>query len=108
MRIVTPDTLMNNQPTLVDDIVEEDDVLRPPKSVTKGRPRKGREKGGKELANKKRKRCSLCHEIGHTRPTCPMKENIDVTEVVSSSSNASRKKLTAKDFGLNPIFTVKY
>lgn len=103
-----PDTLMNNQPNLVDDIVEEDDVLCPPKSVPKGRPRKGREKGGKELVDKKRKRCSICKEIGHTKPTCQMKENIDVTEVVSSSSNVSRKKLTAKDFGLNPIFTVKY
>ncbi|GJV01026.1 protein FAR1-related sequence 11 [Tanacetum coccineum] len=50
-----PETLMNDQPNLVDDIAEEDDVLCPPKSATKGRKRKGREKGGKELANKKRK-----------------------------------------------------
>ncbi|GKA60139.1 protein FAR1-related sequence 11 [Tanacetum coccineum] len=103
-----PETLMNDQPNLVDDIAEEDDVLCPPKSTTKGRKRKGREKGGKELANKKRNKCRLCKEVGHTRPTCPNKENINVMQVVSSSSNVSRKKLSPKDFGLNPIFNVKY
>uniref|UniRef100_A0A803N035 Protein FAR1-RELATED SEQUENCE n=1 Tax=Chenopodium quinoa TaxID=63459 RepID=A0A803N035_CHEQI len=52
------------------------DVLCPPQSKTKGRPKKKREKGGKEVAKKKTKSCSICKQPGHTKPTCPYKENI--------------------------------
>lgn len=58
----------NNQLIVVDNIQEEDDVLPPPKSITKGRPRKRCLKGGKELGNKTSKKCSICKESGHTKP----------------------------------------
>ncbi|KAL2944266.1 Protein FAR1-RELATED SEQUENCE 11, partial [Bienertia sinuspersici] len=43
-------------------------VHLPPKSKSKGRPKKQCEKGGKELG-KKTKCCSLCKQAGHTKPT---------------------------------------
>ncbi|KAK1394922.1 hypothetical protein POM88_013978 [Heracleum sosnowskyi] len=78
-------------------------ILCPPKSTTKGRPRKRRIKGGKELT-KKTKTCSNCNIAGHTRPTCPDKENGNNSSHMSSKRN---KSLTS-ELELNHIFTVKY
>lgn len=55
--VLSNETLTNNQLITVENIPEENDVLYPPKSTTKGRPRKRRLKGGKELTNKKSKKC---------------------------------------------------
>ncbi|XP_071704218.1 protein FAR1-RELATED SEQUENCE 11-like [Rutidosis leptorrhynchoides] len=69
---------LDNQPVILGDLRDEEDVLCPPKSKTKGRPRKRRLKGGKELATKATKRCSICKESGHTKPTCKIYQNVDV------------------------------
>ncbi|XP_071718491.1 protein FAR1-RELATED SEQUENCE 11-like [Rutidosis leptorrhynchoides] len=69
---------LDNQPVILGDIRDEEDVSCPPKSKTKGRPRKRRLKGGKELATKATKRCSICKESGHTKPTCKIYQNVDV------------------------------
>ncbi|KAK8691041.1 hypothetical protein V6N13_074562 [Hibiscus sabdariffa] len=53
-----------------------DEVLPPPQSKKKGRPKKKRDKGGKELGKKLTKSCSICKQSGHTKPTCPSNENI--------------------------------
>jgi len=83
-------------------VEREDKVLCPPRSTTKGRPRKKRIRGGRETG-KQAKSCSLCREVGHTTPTCPMKENI----WVATSGVEKKKKTSASDLGLNPIFCVK-
>lgn len=84
-----------------------DIVLCPPKSATKGRPRKRRIKGGKEIV-KKSKTCSNCKIAGHTRPTCPGKENGNLLDKNSSHVPSKRNKSLTSDLGLNPIFNVKY
>ncbi|GJR64822.1 protein FAR1-related sequence 11 [Tanacetum coccineum] len=71
------ETSINNEDILLDNMPSADnDILCPPKSIPKGRLRKGREKGGKESATKGKNRCSLCKQRGHTRPKCPQKDNI--------------------------------
>nr|XP_043638100.1 protein FAR1-RELATED SEQUENCE 5-like [Erigeron canadensis] len=97
---------VSQEETFMDDQLEGGDILCPPKSVTKGRPKKRRLMGGKELANKTIKTCSICKESGHTKPTCSNKENNMV--LGTRSSNLSGKKCLASDIGLNPIFTLKY
>ncbi|XP_057248175.1 protein FAR1-RELATED SEQUENCE 11-like [Beta vulgaris subsp. vulgaris] len=87
-------------------------VLCPPKCKTKGRPPKRREQGGKELGKKKIKSCSICKQPGHTKPTCPHKENVfslnNMNEDATSTSPKQKKqKMMAADLGLNPIFTLK-
>lgn len=68
--------MMKEEVDLMDQADTDDNTLHlPPKSMTKGRPKKRREKGVKELG-KKSKCCSICKEPGHTKPTCPHKENI--------------------------------
>uniref|UniRef100_A0A803LWI9 Protein FAR1-RELATED SEQUENCE n=1 Tax=Chenopodium quinoa TaxID=63459 RepID=A0A803LWI9_CHEQI len=70
-----------------------DDVLCPPKSKTKGRPPKKRERGGKESGKKKTKCCSICKQPGHTKPTCPNKENIfSLNDTNEGTSSATQKK----------------
>lgn len=98
---------------------EEIVVLCPPPSKRKGRPKNKREKGGKELGLKKSKCCSLCKQPGHTKPTCPHKENIftlnDVDEGTSSisyqkdlsSTSMKKQKRIMEELGLNPVFTLK-
>nr|XP_043612259.1 protein FAR1-RELATED SEQUENCE 11-like [Erigeron canadensis] len=83
-------------------------ILCPPKSAVKGRPKKGRIKGGKEVASKTRNKCSICKELGHTRTTCHNKENIVDGENASSNQPAKRRKEMTHDLGLNPVFSLKY
>ncbi|KAL2935278.1 Protein FAR1-RELATED SEQUENCE 11 [Bienertia sinuspersici] len=106
-------------PTNNNEVGSEDVVLFPPPSKTKGRPKKRREKGGKETGMKKTKCCSICKQPGHTKPTCANKENFFTFDVVDAgiSSMSSQKDLsstlkrkqkqTSEDLGLNPIFTLK-
>ncbi|KAL2920931.1 Protein FAR1-RELATED SEQUENCE 11 [Bienertia sinuspersici] len=100
--IMTEEELMDDEPT---DVTT---VYLPPKSKTKGRPKKRREKGPKELG-KKTKSCSICKQPGHTKPTCPHKDNIlGVDEMEDGAPSASQKKLkkTAHDLGINLVFTL--
>lgn len=98
---------MNNQEVIREDIILEeefdtihndirvsgDDVLCPPKSKTKGRPPKKREQGGKELGKKKIKHSSICKQPGHTKPTCPNKENIfSLNDMREDASSTSQKR----------------
>ncbi|KAI3969131.1 hypothetical protein MKW92_024232 [Papaver armeniacum] len=96
------------QEEIVRDVVADPVVVDdPPPSVTKGR-RRGKSakrlKGGRELAKQKRV-CSFCKLEGHYRSTCP-------TELIEKSggktSFSKKKKVTAEDLGINPIFCVKY
>ena len=58
---------MDHGATLNDNVLEiGGNILCLPKSTTKGRPRKRRVNGGKELANKTRKTCSICKMIKAT------------------------------------------
>lgn len=105
------------------DVHEEQVVVQcPPASVTKGRPKKGRMKGGKELA-KQIKRCSCCNSSGHNVTTCPSKENINVNhaakrkkynvticpqeENINVNHVAKKKKTEARDKTLNPVLSLK-
>ncbi|XP_074298360.1 protein FAR1-RELATED SEQUENCE 11-like [Silene latifolia] len=109
------DALQNT--TNIEEVVDEvsiggeDVVLCPPQSKTKGRPRNKRDRSGKEMAMKKTKCCSICKKSGHTKPTCPNKENFFTQDVVNdegvSSTSQKKKKTTAEDMGLNPVFTLK-
>jgi len=83
-------------------VEREDEVLCGLKSTTKGHPRKKRIRGGREIG-KQAKSCSLCREVGHTAPTCPMKENI----WVATSGVQKKNKTSTSDLGLSPIFCVK-
>jgi len=88
------------------DLKDRDGILCPPKSKTKGCPRKQRLKGGKKkLTKKQTRRCSICKEPGYTKPTCPNKENMD-----QDAFNLSQKKqkVSASDLGLNAIFSRKH
>lgn len=97
---------LGHEADLVNVVGAKEVVFCPPKSTTKGRPRKRRIKGGKELQKKKIKKCSACHMSGHTKPTCPGKENVEL----SSERPSKRKKssASASDLGLNPVYTIKY
>ncbi|KAL2927442.1 Protein FAR1-RELATED SEQUENCE 11 [Bienertia sinuspersici] len=89
---------------------DEHVVYLPPKSKTKGRPKKRREKGGKELG-KKTKCCSICKQPGHTKPTCPNKDNIfgiKETEEGATSTSHKRLKKAVDELGINPVFTLKF
>ncbi|KAJ8422391.1 hypothetical protein Cgig2_007995 [Carnegiea gigantea] len=59
------------------DLRDRDGILCPPKSKTKGCPRKHCLICRKELAKKQSKSCSICQESGHTKPACPKKENME-------------------------------
>ncbi|KAK8488740.1 hypothetical protein V6N11_068333 [Hibiscus sabdariffa] len=70
-----------------------DEVLPPLQSKKKGRPRKKRDKGGKELGKKLTKSCSICKQSGHTKPTCPSNENIvAVNNMDAGTSFISQKR----------------
>nr|XP_043614572.1 protein FAR1-RELATED SEQUENCE 11-like [Erigeron canadensis] len=90
------------------DLEKRYNVLCPPKSATKGRPKKRRMKGGKELGNKPRNRCSICKELGHTKIKCDNKENNVAVENLSSNKPQNKRKEMASDLGLNPVFSLKY
>lgn len=83
------------------------EVLRPSQSKTKGRPKKKREKGGKKIAKKQTKSCSICKQPGHTKPTCPFKENICSIANANDGVPQKKQKITSECFGLNPMFTLK-
>lgn len=83
------------------------EVLRPPQSKTKGRPKKKREKGGKEIAKKQTKSCSICNQPGHTKPNCPFKENKCSIANANDGVPQKKQKITSKCLGLNPVFTLK-
>ncbi|GKC81571.1 protein FAR1-related sequence 11, partial [Tanacetum coccineum] len=90
------ETSINNEDILLDNMPDADnDILCPPKSIPKGRPRKGREKGGKESATKGQNRCSLCKQRGHTRPKCPQKDNIFF--MVDDATSDKRSFLSKED-----------
>lgn len=85
----------------------DNNVLCPPQSKTKGRPKKKREKSGKELAKKHTKTCSICKKPGHTKPTCPDHLSLNSTGDCVTSTSQKKQKKTATDLGLNPVFTLK-
>ncbi|KAK9749135.1 hypothetical protein RND81_02G104600 [Saponaria officinalis] len=88
----------------------EDVVFCPSQSKRKGRPRNKRDRGGKEMGMKKTKYCSICKQSGHTKPTCPNKENFFTQNIIDdgvSSTSQKKKQKTAEELGLNPVFTLK-
>lgn len=71
-------------------------------SKRKDRPKKKRDRGGKEPGMKQTKCCSICKQTGYTKPTCPYKEYI-------FTSNAMVEGITpAKELGLNLVFKLKF
>nr|GEW53836.1 protein FAR1-related sequence 11 [Tanacetum cinerariifolium] len=103
------ETSKNHEDILLDDMEDaKNDILCPPKSIPKGRPRKGREKGGKETAAKGQNRCSLCKQRGHTRPTCPEKDNILFMVDDATSASQKKKRCLPHNAGLNLIFNLKH
>ncbi|KAH7857174.1 hypothetical protein Vadar_009871 [Vaccinium darrowii] len=80
-----------------------DDIQCPPISITKGRPKTKRLKGGKE-AGKVTRSCGWCRNVGHNITTCPDKENVEH----GIASQRKKKKISSSDMGLNPVFSLKY
>jgi len=71
---VTDEVFLEPDPIQIDeDLRDGGHVLCPPKSKTKGYLRKVCLKGGKELAQKQTKSCSICRQTSHTKPRCPLK-----------------------------------
>ncbi|XP_071704366.1 protein FAR1-RELATED SEQUENCE 11-like [Rutidosis leptorrhynchoides] len=104
---VSNDVTPNNQPMIEELIQSGENVLCPPKSKTKGRPKIRRLKGGKELASKSTKRCSICRESGHTKPTCKIYKYGFGLDAATSSERQNTSTPT-EDICLNPILTTKY
>ncbi|KAK8527753.1 hypothetical protein V6N12_054952 [Hibiscus sabdariffa] len=92
--VIDEDTLPEDEYiTLINTLGGGDEVLPPPQSKKKGRPKKKRDKGGKELGKKLTKSCSICKESGHTKPTCPSNENIvAVNNMDAGTSFISQKR----------------
>ncbi|KAH7845832.1 hypothetical protein Vadar_006568 [Vaccinium darrowii] len=80
-----------------------DDIQCPPISITKGRPKTKRLKGGKE-AGKVTRSCGWCRKVGHNITACPDKENVEH----GIASQRKKKKISSSDMGLNPVFSLKY
>ncbi|CAL5191621.1 unnamed protein product [Lathyrus oleraceus] len=78
-----------------------DIVQCPPISKTKGRPKRRRLKGGKELSHTMNT-CGLCKDIGHNIATCPLKENIQF-----SAHTKNKKQKICQDANLNPVLLQK-
>ncbi|PWA84660.1 protein FAR1-RELATED SEQUENCE 11 [Artemisia annua] len=103
------ETLINHQDIILDDTSgPENDILCPSKSTPKGRPRKSREKGGKESSNKGQNRCSLCKQRGQTKPKCPEKENIIFMVNDATSMSQEKKRCLPHNAWLNPVFNLKH
>ncbi|KAL2942872.1 Protein FAR1-RELATED SEQUENCE 11, partial [Bienertia sinuspersici] len=83
------------------------EVLHPPQSKTKGRPKNKREKVGKEVARKQTKSGSICSQLGHTKPTCLHKENICSRNDTNDGVSQKKQKKSSESLGLNPVFTLK-
>lgn len=73
------------------------EVHCPPKSKPKGRPKRRRLKGGKELSHNMNT-CGLCKGQRHNIATCPLKEK---------KKNNNKKKKVCEDANLNPILLSK-
>ncbi|XP_058772071.1 protein FAR1-RELATED SEQUENCE 11-like [Vicia villosa] len=76
-------------------------IKNPPCSITKGRPKTKRSKGGIKLSTKARS-CTLCKRTGHNFTTCPDKEGY-----VQSSNTKKRKNESQAQQNLNPVFYLK-
>ncbi|KAL2923531.1 Protein FAR1-RELATED SEQUENCE 11 [Bienertia sinuspersici] len=71
---------------------DENIVYLPLKSKTKGRPKRGVRRVEKNLG-KKTKCCSICKQPGHTKATCPNKEdNFSLKEMKEGASSTSHKR----------------
>ncbi|KAH7848663.1 hypothetical protein Vadar_005885 [Vaccinium darrowii] len=79
------------------------DIQCPPISITKGRPKTKRLKGGKEAGKVTRSR-GWCRKVGHNITTCPDKENVEH----GIASQRKKKKISSSDMGLNHVFSLKY
>lgn len=103
----TSPTEVPSEPLAIEcnELVNGDDILSPPKSKPKGRPKNKRQQGGKELA-KQIRHCSKCKKAGHYANNCWLdKENAPV----SNGAPKKKSKLAASsEEDLNPIFLVKY
>ncbi|PWA58281.1 protein FAR1-RELATED SEQUENCE 11 [Artemisia annua] len=96
-------TCLNNVAPPSIDLVE-----RPPNSNPKGRPKKYREKNGKEVMTTKQVMCCrLCKRAGHNISRCPDKENLG-GHVIARKLAMKRKTSTIESEDLNPIFCLKY
>nr|GFC78360.1 protein FAR1-related sequence 11 [Tanacetum cinerariifolium]GFC78399.1 protein FAR1-related sequence 11 [Tanacetum cinerariifolium] len=103
------ETSKNHEDILLDDMEDvENDILCPPKSIPKCRPRKRSEKVGKETATKGKNRCSLCKQRGHTRPKFPEKDNIPFMVDNATSASQKKKRCLSHNAGLNPVFNLKH
>ncbi|PWA72839.1 Zinc finger, PMZ-type [Artemisia annua] len=92
-------TCLNNVAPPPIDLVE-----RPPSSNPKGRPKKYREKNGKEVMTTKQVRCCrLCKRVGHSISRCPDKDNLG-GHVIAQKLAMKRKTSTIESEDLNPIF----
>ncbi|WJX12219.1 hypothetical protein P8452_02741 [Trifolium repens] len=76
-------------------------IKNPPKSNTKGRPKKNRSKGGNE-SSKRARSCTFCKKSGHDVTTCPKKESY-----VQPSTTKKRKNEDQAQQNLNPVFYLK-
>ncbi|MCL7043751.1 hypothetical protein MKW94_018234 [Papaver nudicaule] len=110
----------------IDSAPMDDNIGCPPMSNPKGRRKKKRMRGGKELA-KQKKTCSYCNEVGHYATTCQTKKANyffffgngkkknkkkkaceDFPTAETSNNGENKKKITCDDLNLNPIFHLKY
>ncbi|CAJ2660759.1 unnamed protein product [Trifolium pratense] len=79
---------------------EQVDVVHcPPLSKTKGRPKRRRLKGGKELSHNMNT-CGLCKDVGHNVATCEKGKT-------QFSGHSKKKKQICKDANLNPVLLPK-
>ncbi|CAJ2672547.1 unnamed protein product [Trifolium pratense] len=76
----------------------------PPNSKTKGRPKRRRFKGGKELSHSMNT-SGLCKELGHNIVTCTLKK--DKEEKKKEPKKQKKKKKVCEDVNLNPILLPK-
>jgi hypothetical protein len=76
----------------------------PPNSKTKGRPKRRRVKGGKELSHSMIT-CGFCKELGHNIVTCTLRK--DKEEKKKEPKKQKKEKKVCEDENLNPILLPK-
>jgi hypothetical protein len=76
----------------------------PPNFKTKGRPKRRRVKGGKELSHSMNM-CGFCKELGHNIVTCTIRK--DKEEKKKEPKNQKKEKKVCEDVNLNPILLPK-
>ncbi|RHN54052.1 putative transcription factor interactor and regulator CCHC(Zn) family [Medicago truncatula] len=64
-------------------------ISNPPRSITKGRPKTKRSKGGIELSREARS-CSFCNRSGHNVTTCPDKEGYVPSSTIKKRKNEAQ------------------